>query len=155
MRVSVSRPGSIAARVTEDEGTAIVENLLKNVYRACDFRAQEDVYDKLAVSADGDLLTELYLSNRESFQVQQAGGAQAKVTAVEVLGVEVQGSSKSPRAMNLKSRWTALGTVGHWGHIHTRQNRYEADITVEPIEGAWKITGLEVIGEERVVPSGA
>ena len=130
----------------------IVESLLKNVYRAFDFRAEEDVYDKLAVSASGDLLTELYLENRESFQVQQAGGAQAKVTKVEVLNVDVESSDRSPRALSLKSCWTALGTVGHWGHIHTRQNRYEANITVEPVDGAWKITDLEVLQEQRVEP---
>jgi hypothetical protein len=36
----------------------------------------------------------------------------------------------------------ALGKVGHWGHSYARKNRYEANITVEPVEGVWKITGL-------------
>jgi hypothetical protein len=151
-KVSLTRPGSIAARVTDDEGAAIVEDLLKNVYRALDFHREEDVYDKLAVSASGNLLSDLYLQNRKSFQVQQAGGARAKVTKVEVLDVKVESSPKSPQALSLRSRWTALGTVGHWGHIHTRQNRYEANILVEPVTGAWKITGLDVIEEERVDP---
>jgi len=43
-----------------------------------------------------------------------------------------------------------MGTVGHWGHIHTRENQYEANITVEPMEGAWKITGLELLEEKRI-----
>ncbi len=150
MKVSVTRPGSIASRVTNDEGAAIVENLLKNVYRAFDFRAEEDVYVKLAVSASGDLLTELYLQNRRSFQVQQAGGAQANVKEIDVLDVNVESSPKRPRALNLRSHWTALGTVSHWGHIHTRQNRYQAIVTVEPVEGAWKITGLDLLEEERL-----
>jgi hypothetical protein len=42
--------------------------------------------------------------------------------------------------------------VGHWGHIHTRQNRYEAVVTIEPVEGAWRITGLELLEEERIDP---
>ena len=48
------------------------------------------------------------------------------------------------------SKWTALGTVGHWGHIHIRKNQYEANITVEPVKGVWKITGLELLEEKRI-----
>jgi len=43
-----------------------------------------------------------------------------------------------------------MGTVGHWGHI--RQNQYEANIIVEPVDGAWKITGLELLEEKRIDP---
>jgi hypothetical protein len=45
-----------------------------------------------------------------------------------------------------------MGNVGHWGHIHTRQNQYEADITVEPVAGVWKITDLELLEEKRIDP---
>ena len=152
LKVSVARPGSIASRVTRDEGKVILHSLLKNVYRAFDFREEEDVYDRLAVSASGNLLSKLYLQNRKSFQVKQAGGAQAKVKEIEVLDVKVEPNSNSSRALNLRSRWMALGTVGHWGHIHTRQNQYEANIAVEPIDGAWRITDLELLEEKRIDP---
>jgi len=48
------------------------------------------------------------------------------------------------------SKWTAMGTVGHWGHIHTRINQYDANIIVEPVDGIWKITGLELLEEKRI-----
>jgi len=48
------------------------------------------------------------------------------------------------------AKWTAMGTVGHWGHIHMRKNQYEANITVEPVDGAWKITDLELLEEKRI-----
>ena len=57
-----------------------------------------------------------------------------------------------PGAFALKGQWTAMGTVGHWGHVHTRKNHYEAIVTVEPVEGNWKITGLELLEEKRVEP---
>jgi hypothetical protein len=57
-------------------------------------------------------------------------------------------------ALAFQSKWTALGTVGHWGHIHTRENQYEAVITVEPLDGAWKITDLELLEEKRIDPYG-
>jgi hypothetical protein len=35
-----------------------------------------------------------------------------------------------------------------------RKNRYEANITVEPVEDVWKITGLELLEEKRIDPYG-
>ena len=37
-----------------------------------------------------------------------------------------------------QGEWTAFGRVGHWGHMHNRINKYKANMTVEPVEGAWK-----------------
>ncbi len=48
-----------------------------------------------------------------------------------------------------------MGTVGHWGHVHTRRNLYDAIVTIEAVDGAWKITDLEVIEENRIDPSAA
>jgi hypothetical protein len=33
-----------------------------------------------------------------------------------------------------------------------RKNQYEANITVEPVESAWKITALELLEEKRIDP---
>ncbi len=46
-----------------------------------------------------------------------------------------------------------MGTVGHWGHVHVRKNKYDAKITVEPVNGAWKIIGMELLDETRVDPN--
>jgi hypothetical protein len=154
LHVQVSKPGSLALRVSADEGKVILHSLLKNVYRAFDFREEEDVYDKLAISASGDILSDIYLQNRKSFEVQRAGGAQARVKEIEVQDVIVEANEQNSRALNLRSKWTAMGSVGHWGHIHTRQNQYEAIVTVEPVDGSWKIIGLELLEEKRIDPYG-
>lgn len=46
--------------------------------------------------------------------------------------------------------WTALGAVGHWGHVRRRNNRYEAVATVDAQDRPWKIVELEMRGEQRV-----
>jgi hypothetical protein len=141
-----------ASQVSEEDGKAIIHSLLKNVYRAFDFREEEDVYDKLAISVSGDLLTDIYLQNRKSMVVEQAGGAQAKVQEVAVQEVDVQDSQKQSGALDVRTMWSAVGTVGHWGHIHTRQNVYDAILTLAVSEGSWKITGIELLEEKRVDP---
>ena len=46
--------------------------------------------------------------------------------------------------------WDVKGSVGHWGHIHQRVNRYKAEVDVELIDGIWKITALNILEEQRV-----
>jgi len=141
-----------ASQFSDDDGQVVLDSLLKNVYRAFDFRDEEDVYDKLAICVSGDLLANLYLEQRKSLVVEQAGGAQAKVEQVAIEDVAVSDSAKHAGALDLKAQWTALGQVGHWGHIHTRQNRYDAIVTIKPVDGTWKIIALDLLEETRIDP---
>jgi len=152
LHVSIARPAVMAPKLANKEAVGILQSLLKNIYRSFDFREEEDIYDRLATSVTGDLLAEIYLQNRKSLVVTQAGGAQAKVKEVKILDVAVEPLDDRPLALMFRSKWTAMGTVGHWGHIHIRQNQYDANITVEPVDGAWKITDLELLEEKRIDP---
>ena len=151
-QVSVAKPTAIAGSLEGEPAQVLLHALLKNVYRAFDFREEGDVYDKLALSVSGDLLANIYLQNRASFAVQKAGGAQAKIKQVEILDVTAGKIADRPLAFAFKSKWTAMGTVGHWGHVHTRKNLYDAIVTVTAVDGNWKITKLELLEEKRVDP---
>jgi hypothetical protein len=151
-RVSVARPAVIAGELQPAQAQALLQVLLKNVYRAFDLRDEEDIYDRLAISVSGELLTDIYLQNRRSFSIQRAGGAQARIQSVEIQDAAAERMGDRSLAYAIKGNWTAQGTVGHWGHVHTRRNRYDAVVTVEAIDGAWKITGLDVLEEQRLDP---
>jgi hypothetical protein len=151
-KVPVAKPAAMAPEVTDEQAGEILYSLLKNVYRAFDFREEEDVYDRLALSTAGGLLEKVYLQNRKSFEVKRAGGAQARVKEVEIKKAEVDDVEGNPLGLLFRAEWTAMGEVGHWGHTHMRQNEYRADITVEPVDGSWKITGLELLEEKRIDP---
>jgi len=150
---TITRPATMAGEMPPEQAQELLQVLLKNVYRAFDFREEEDVYDKLAFSVSGDLLADIYLQNRKSFSIQKAGGAQAKIKSVEIEAATAERLDDRPLAYAIKGRWAAQGTVGHWGHIHTRRNRYDAIVTVDEVDGAWKISDLEILEEERVDPA--
>ena len=152
LKVAVAKPAVLAPKMTDETAVTVLNSLLKNIYRSFDFREEEDVYDRLATSVQGNLLSEIYLQNRKSMVVTQAGGARARVKKVEILDVNVNNLDNNPLGLLFHAKWTAMGSVGHWGHIHTRKNQYEANITVEPVDGAWKITGLELLEEMRIDP---
>jgi len=149
-QITLTRPAMIAGELDDERAAELLQTLLKNVYRAFDFRNEEDVYDKLALSVSGDLLTDIYLQHRKSMVVQKAGGAQAKIKEVEVEQASAERVDGDGLTYALHGQWTALGTVGHWGHLHQRKNRYEAVITVAAQDGIWKIVGLELRDEQRI-----
>jgi len=110
------------------------------------------VYDKLALTVSGELLADVYLQSRRSMIIQRAGGAQAKVKDVSVREALARRLDDRSRGYRVRATWTAQGSVGHWGHVHMRKNQYQADVTLEPVDGSWKITGLDLLEEQRVDP---
>lgn len=150
LKVSVAKPAVFAPEMVDKDAVLVLNSLLKNIYRSFDFRKEEDVYDRLATSVSGNLLSEIYLQNRKSLKVTQAGGARARVKEVEILDVQVDRLDGSPLGLLFRAKWTAMGSVGHWGHIHIRKNQYRANISVEPVDGAWKIIDLELLEEKRI-----
>jgi len=39
--------------------------------------------------------------------------------------------------------------VKHWGHIHQRTDPYHTPLEVQPVDGTWKITGMELLSQAR------
>ena len=142
--------GLRAGRLSQEETETILGGLLLNVYKAFDYREEEVIYDALARSASGDLLTDIYLETRRSLELANQGGARAKVKTVEVLDATNEPLG-GERGFRTRATWNVAGSVGHWGHVHQRVNQYEAELTVQVIDGAWRITDLEVLQEERLL----
>jgi hypothetical protein len=147
-QTAIAVPGSSTPVPSERQARRVLAGLLPNIYRALEYRDESAIYDRLAVSVTGETLTDVYLEQRRSLEIEERGGAQARVEAVEVLNVDrVEGRGDGFRA---DATWQVGGMVTHFGHRHFRQNRYEATIDVVPIDGVWKIDGIEVLELERI-----
>ncbi len=149
-RLPLSLPGigGPASGITRPEQAApILEPLLLNAYRAFDQRGESAIYDVLARSVHGELLRRLYLETLQALSLEGREGA--RVT-IQEFSADVDKVTPADAGFTADCQWTALGTVGHWGHTHTRVNRYTARVTVSPVEGAWKITALEVLETVRL-----
>jgi hypothetical protein len=126
----------------------VLQALLRNTYRAFEQRDESAVYDVLARSISGDLLQRIYLQTTQALALEAQDGTRVKVSdlAVDVDSVK---PVETGTGFIATGQWTAFGRVGHWGHLHQRINKYKANMTVQPVEGAWKLTGLEVLEEVR------
>ena len=135
--------------LNEQKSEKLVSALLHNVYRAFDFRKEEDIYDTLDKSVSGDLLTDIYLEIRKGLVLANQGGARAKVKEVALQSIHTDLLGDHP---GIKARcvWNIYGSVGHWGHVHQRANQYEGDLVIEEIGGQWKLTALNLLQEQRL-----
>jgi hypothetical protein len=146
--VRVTSPWAEPPPITVKEAQPVLQALLRNTYHAFEQRDESAVYDVLARSISGDLLQRIYLQTTQALALEAQDGTRVKVSD---LAVDVDSVSPLPdhRGFVAQGEWTAFGRVGHWGHLHQRVNKYKANMTVEPVEGAWKLTGLEVLEEVR------
>jgi hypothetical protein len=153
-RVAVANPFDTEPRVPIERSHPIVRTLVGNMYRAFDYQSESDVYDALAHSIDGDLLRKTYLRVHQSLAMQDQGGAISLVDKVvvqngEKLPLPADSGEEGP-GFAYRCSWTVEGTVEHWGHVHSRTNLYTALLTIRRRDGDWKITGLEILDEQRV-----
>jgi len=126
----------------------LVGDLLHNVYRAFDYRGEAVIYDVLEKSVSGELLTDIYLETQQGLELANQGGARVKVKTTEVRETELIG--REGNTLTILSNWSVAGSVGHWGHVHQRSNAYRANLEISEIEGVWKLTGLEILDEQRL-----
>jgi hypothetical protein len=136
------------ARLSQDATEEVVAGLLHNIYRAFDYREEEQIYDVLAQSVTGDLLRQIYLETRRGLVLANQGGARAKVKQIELIELSVETAGGG--GLEATATWNVSGSVGHWGHIHQRSNRYRAELGLRPEGKSWKLSRMTLLEEERL-----
>lgn len=145
---TVAVPGTGGGTPTERQARRILAGLLPGVYRALEYRAPEAIYDRLAVAVTGEALETIYLQQRRALEMEERGGARARVEAVEIR--EVGGIAADADGFTVRAVWTVGGMVTHFGHRHFRQNRYDARLGIAADAGSWKLRSIEVLEQERL-----
>lgn len=143
---------------TNERALEIFSALHRNIYRAFDYKTESDIYDVLSQSVAGELLDQVYGEVFESLVLRDQGGAVSRIQDVEILDARVESvgleAGTSTPAFDVVARWRVRGAVYHWGHVHARTNEYEARYTVSERDNTWRITGADVLAQERIVMPG-
>jgi hypothetical protein len=158
--VSIANPFRAGPKLpTPDEAKSIFLPLHANIYRAFDYTSQDDIYDALAQSVDGELLDSLYNEVYRSLIMQEEGGAVSRVQSVTPIETTVVSIGLLPPddqpGFTVRTRWQVEGAVYHWGHSHTRVNEYEAEYSVIGGTHGWRIAGNRIIEQFRLDPEDA
>ncbi|MBT8414874.1 MAG: hypothetical protein KJO30_11135 [Boseongicola sp.] len=120
--------------------------LLLVVYDAFGETQEDVIYDTLASVTHGDALEYLYL---ERVGAMAGGGldeADQTIHEIKLLDTRVE---RDGATLAINASWQVIGTVGHAEHLHVRGNTYSADLSVSPIEGAWRIADFELLEVNR------
>lgn len=149
LKIPVGGGAEVPVVTEKKEAEKILTPLLRNVYRAFDRRSESAIYDVLARSVDGELLRKLYLETIQALTLEGREGTRVTISEFSADVMSVQPAERGDGFVTV-CQWTAMGTVGHWGHAHTRVNRYNAKVTISPVENAWKLTALEVTEARRL-----
>jgi hypothetical protein len=136
--------------LSDDAAQELLSDLLHNVYRSFDHHDESLIYDRLAKSIAGELLSDVYLETRQSMEVKNQGGL--RISVKEVIVKELDSVPEAGAEPTFRCRWQVAGWIGHWGHVHARANEHVALITVAPRDGKWKITGIEMLDEQPLEP---
>lgn len=115
--------------------------LLLVVYEAFGLTEEDAIYDTLASVTHGDALEYLYL---ERVGAMAGGGleeADQTIHEIKLLNTQV---ARDGGDLAIDASWQVIGTVGHAEHLHVRGNTYSADLSVSPVDGAWRITSFDL-----------
>lgn len=120
--------------------------LLLVVYDAFAKTEEDQIYDTLASVSHGDALERLYL---ERIGAMADGGLEEvdqTIHEIKLLGTTVE---RDNATLHIDASWQVIGTVGHAEHLHVRGNTYRADLTVAPVDTAWRITEFDLLEVSR------
>ncbi len=140
----------------EAEAKEIFKSLHANIYRAFDYKTEDDIYDALTQSVGTGLLDEIYNEVYQSLILREEGGAVARIQSVRIMNSTIEGLEKSEDSdlpeLQVRCRWRVHGAVSHWGHTHARTNEYQAIYKVALQGKAWKIVDAETLEQIRLTP---
>jgi len=140
-----------ARKVPSDmDAKRILQGLMLNTYRAFILDKDEEIYDVLARSVAGDFLSEVYLQNKEAMRIDATEGAFSVVDRLDVKSIESKRRLKNG-AIAIIANWDVYGSVRHRNHVHFRCNTYKAELTIVPKDNYWKLTGVQLLEEQRVI----
>lgn len=120
--------------------------LLLVVYEAFGETQEDAIYDTLASVTHGDALEYLYL---ERVGAMAGGGLEEADQTIHEIKLLNTAVTRENASLMIDASWQVIGTVGHAEHLHVRGNTYSADLTVSPVEGAWRITDFELLDVNR------
>lgn len=138
--------GSMDADELFDQSYRVVPEMLSTIYLAFGETDETTIYDKLAQVSAGDALETLYL---ERVGAMVGGGLDEADQVLHAMELNGLTSRRSGTTFTMDVKWHVIGTVGHATHLHVRGNTYSANLIVEPVEGAWRMTAFDLTDVDR------
>jgi hydrogenase/urease accessory protein HupE len=150
--LAVPNPFFAAYAPRGDGARLIMSKVLEDTYRALNIKDENELYDTLAESITVDLVGDLYLDNRRRLTAGTRQGTEVTIRGVSVLDIgDPTEVAAAEGGYSYDCRWAVVARVQHLQHVHHRQQIYSGVLTLRAEESRWKIAGVELHSEDRVV----
>jgi hydrogenase/urease accessory protein HupE len=150
--LAVPNPFFAAYAPRGDGARLIMSKVLSDTYQALNIEDEEELYDALAESVTGNLIGDLYLDNRRRLTTGTRQGTEVTIRGVSVLGIgEPTEVAAAEGGYSYDCQWAVVARVQHLQHVHHRRQIYGGVLTLRAEEGRWKVAGVELHSEDRVV----
>mgnify|MGYP004123623599 CR=1 FL=1 len=154
--ILIGAPGRIVLpygklQLSDDEFQTAVTSVLSQTYSSFALPDEERIYDALAVTTDAELSQEIFLEMVDGIREQSDGGAIATVEDVSVVSTTLSPTTDAPPGtLAGRVEWVVSGTIEHWGHIHSRRNRFVGDVQLKWSGDRWQLTNVKVADHSQV-----
>lgn len=138
--------GPVTAQDFRAASFQIVPEMLAVIYNAFAETREDMIYDGLAQVAAAGALEALYL---ERVGAMVGGGLDEGNQELHDMELVALSSRQEGTGFMMNVKWQVVGTVGHATHMHVRGNTYAADLTIAPVDGAWRMTRFDLLEVDR------
>ena len=149
-QTSTPDPLAIVSNVmNEAEVERVISALLLRMHAAFEQDTQEGLYAELGRAVTGDSLTELYEQRRHDLALPLRNGA--ALQEVNVKGFNLLRGERQVNAYRAQIGWEVLSVIESETHDHIRRNIYQAEVLLEPVGGAWRLTEVDLSKQHREI----
>ena len=127
-----------------DQAGAIAGRLLNDTYLAFNIADENEAFDRLADALSDELVADVYLDSRRRLSAGTRKGAVVTVKKVQVLEIGPALQRSESGGFTYPCTWAVTSRVRHWQHVHSRQNTYSGELTIQVNEARWRISGLRI-----------
>jgi hypothetical protein len=140
------RVGLDTPRLSSELANKVAGKVLSQVFKAINGTSDSQVYDHLSVVVDDSLIRDVFLKIKQALLVAEQGGALLWVREVTVTDAT---PSHKKGHVTIDLTWEVVGSVEHWGHLHTRTDQYQGTVVLMAKPDGWKLRQFEVLDQQQ------
>ncbi len=145
-RLPPIRIGLKSKSLSVDQAKLLANLIVERVYSTVNLVSPRDRYRQLADLGVGEYGEKMFLELEKSLRIAEQGGSVMEVHSTEVTNLR---HLREGDGLVIEATWDLVGSVQHWGHIHTRKDTFTGTIKLSAERGHWAIESFLTTDQKR------
>ncbi|MBT6725057.1 MAG: hypothetical protein HOB20_17640 [Planctomycetaceae bacterium] len=145
-RLPPIRIGLKSKSLSVEQAQALANQVIQRVYSTVNLVSPRDRYRQLADLGLGEYGETMFLELEKSLRIAEQGGSVMEVHSTEVTELKYL---RDGDQLLIEATWDLVGSVQHWGHIHTRRDTFTGTIQLNAERGHWAMESFLTTDQKR------